>query len=175
MRLLQANGRRWKQILQQLRSIRWRRNSHSPPSSARASLVFTKFCASCGRGLVAAAVICPNCGAAQKGFSTAGGKSKTTAILLAVFLSAWTWVYTSKANSKKFLIALVLWVVEVIIFIIGAQHFSSTFACGQMTSQCSVHPGSASFILVSYLIAFAIWIWAIIDASTESQEFYSNL
>tara|TARA_Y100000310_G_C20480884_1_gene714615 strand:+ start:224 stop:475 length:252 start_codon:yes stop_codon:yes gene_type:complete len=33
---------------------------------------------------------------------TVRGKSKTTAILLAVFLSHWAWVYTYRDNSWKF-------------------------------------------------------------------------
>jgi hypothetical protein len=60
-----------------------------------------KFCGSCGNPLVATAVICPQCG-------TAAGspKSKTTAILLAVFLGFWTWVYTYKTDKVKFWVGL---------------------------------------------------------------------
>jgi hypothetical protein len=146
-----------------------------PPAHAPLGVVFTKFCASCGSGLVSAAVICPSCGAAQKGFNTSGGKSKTTAVLLAVFLSAWTWVYTWKANAKKFWIALGLWVVQIIIVIIGAQQAVSKLTCNQ-TGACAYHTGtSAGIILFAYLISFGIWIWAIVDASTKSQQYYSNL
>jgi hypothetical protein len=124
---------------------------------------------------VAAAVICPSCGAAQKGFNTSGGKSKTTAVLLAVFLSAWTWVYTWKVNSKKFLIALGLWVVQIIIFFVSAGQAASRLTC-TTANECSYQVGhDAGIILLAWLISLGIWIWAIVDASTKSQEFYSNL
>lgn len=145
------------------------------PAPPPPGVVFTKFCASCGSGLVAAAVICPNCGAAQKGFSTSGGKSKTTAVLLAVFLSAWTWVYTWKVNAKKFWIAMGLWVVQIIIFIVGAGQVASKLTCNPTTDACSYHTGSAGILLFAYLISFGIWIWAIVDTSTKSREYYSNL
>ena len=36
------------------------------------------------------------------------GKSKTTAVLLAVFLSQWSWVYTYRDNAWKFWTALAI-------------------------------------------------------------------
>lgn len=61
-----------------------------------------KFCGSCGAPLVATAVICPSCGT-----SVGALKSKTVAVLLAVFLSFWTWIYTYKKDAVKFWIGLV--------------------------------------------------------------------
>ena len=70
----------------------------------------TKFCPSCGNGLVAAAAICPNCGSpAGGGTRTVGAlepKVKSTAILLAVFLGLFTWLYTYKRDATKFWVAL---------------------------------------------------------------------
>jgi hypothetical protein len=143
----------------------------SPPP---AGVVYTKFCASCGNGLVAAAVICPNCGAAQKGFNTSGGKSKTTAVLLAVFLSAWTWVYTWRANSKKFWIALALWIVEVILFSVGAHDAATHLVCNP-GGPCTFQSGFGGVILFAWVIGFGIWLWAVIDASTKSQSYYASL
>lgn len=146
------------------------------PAPARPGVVFTKFCASCGSGLVAAAVICPNCGAAQKGFNASGSKSKTTAVLLAVFLSAWTWVYTWKVNAKKFWIALGLWVVQIIFYVIGVSQAASKLTCSPTTSVCSSHAGSgAGVILVAWVISLGIWIWAIVNTSTKSRAYYAEL
>jgi len=145
------------------------------PAAAPANVTFTKFCSSCGSGLVAAAVICPNCGAAQKGFNSSGGKSKTTAVLLAVFLSAWTWVYTWKVNAKKFWIALGLWVVQIVIIAIAAGNAASKITCNPTTGVCSYHASSgAGIVLIAWLISFGIWIWAIVDVSTKNQSFYAN-
>lgn len=138
-------------------------------------VVYTKFCSSCGNGLVAAAVICPNCGAAQKGFSTSGGKSKTTAVLMAVFLSAWTWVYTWRANKKKFWIAFALWIVGLIITIAAAGSAASHLVCNQAGGGCTIQSSSGGIIVVSWLISFGIWLWAIIDTSTKSQAYYASI
>jgi hypothetical protein len=143
-------------------------------TAAPAGVIYTKFCASCGNGLVAAAVICPSCGAAQKGFNASGGKSKTTAVLMAVFLSAWTWVYTWKVNSKKFLFALCLWVVQIIVSIVGAGEAASKLVC-TTGGACSIRSGSAGIILFAWLIGFGIWVWAIVDASTKSQAYYASI
>lgn len=143
-------------------------------SVAPAGMVFTKFCASCGNGLVAAAVICPQCGAAQKGFNSSGGKSKTTAVVMAVFLSAWTWVYTWKVNAKKFWIAVGLWVIEVILFSVGASEAAVKLTCPPGRA-CSFQNGSSGLVIVAWLIGLGIWLWAIIDASTKSQAFYTSI
>jgi RNA polymerase subunit RPABC4/transcription elongation factor Spt4 len=146
----------------------------SPPTPPPTGLNYTKFCASCGKGLVAAAVICPNCGAAQAGFNSSGGKSKTTAVLMAVFLTAWTWVYTWKVNKKKFLIALGLWVLEIILFSIGASEAASKFVCTP-GGACSFQSGSSGLIIFAWLIGLGIWIWAIVDTSTKSQAYYASI
>jgi hypothetical protein len=143
---------------------------------APAGVTYTKFCASCGNGLVASAVVCPSCGSPQKGFSTTGGKSKTVAVLLAVFLSAWTWVYTFQANAKKFWIAVGLWVLGIIFYAIGvASVVHAGITCDQFNN-CQVRNASGGgTILIGWLIFLAVWLWAIIDAATKNQEFYSNL
>jgi hypothetical protein len=125
---------------------------------------------------VSAAVICPNCGSAQKGFSTSGGKSKTTAVVLAIFLSAWTWVYTWKVNSKKFWIALALWVVQIILYVVGVNEFANRLVCNTQGGGCTFQSGSGGVaVLFAGLIAFGIWLWAVIDASTKSQEYYASI
>jgi hypothetical protein len=125
---------------------------------------------------VAAAVICPNCGSAQKGFGTSGGKSKTTAVLMAVFLSAWTWVYTWKVNSKKFWIAAGLWVVQIILYSVGGSEAATRLVCNQSGGGCAFKSGSGGgLILFGWLIALGIWLWAIIDASTKSQAYYASI
>jgi len=61
------------------------------------------FCKNCGNAIDAKAEICIKCGARVK-----ESKSKTVAILLAIFLSFWTWVYTYKKDCSKFWIGLLI-------------------------------------------------------------------
>ena len=154
----------------------WATPAPVAPSATPPGLIYTKFCGSCGSGLVAAAVICPNCGAAQKGFATSGGKSKTTAVVMAIFLSAWTWVYTWKVNSKKFWIALSLWVVQIILYVVGVNEFANRLVCNTQGGGCTFQNGSGGVaVLFAGLIGFGIWLWAVIDASTKSQAYYASI
>lgn len=51
---------------------------------------------------MATAVTCPQCGTPAGPVQVFTAKSKTTAVLLAVFLSFWTWCYTYKRDAWKF-------------------------------------------------------------------------
>lgn len=142
---------------------------------APAGAVYTKFCASCGNGLVASAVVCPSCGSPQKGFATTGGKSKTTAVLLAVFLSAWTWVYTYSVNAKKFWIAVGLWVLAIIFYAIGISSAATTFTCDPNGTNCNFHSSGGGTILFGWLIAFGVFLWALIDTASKPSEYFSAI
>ena len=69
------------------------------------------FCPSCGEAIKIKAVICPHCGVAASSQFPVSPKSKTAAVLLAVFLGFWTWCYTYKHDAWKFWLNLVLTVV----------------------------------------------------------------
>ena len=71
-----------------------------PKCGARPS-AGTSYCGNCGASITALAEICVKCGARIAPLST-DNRSKTTAVLLAVFLSYWTWLYTYKRNAWKF-------------------------------------------------------------------------
>lgn len=107
-----------------------------------------KYCGACGNGLVATAVVCPNCGAPQpsstSSFGTGVGapKTKTTAILLAIFLSFWTWIYTYKKDMWKFWVGLV-----------------TAIALGIFTAGIG---------------AALVWVWAIVDVAIKPDEYYQN-
>ena len=59
------------------------------------------FCPSCGAVIKREAELCVHCGV-RVGRPAAGRKSKTTAILLAVFFSFFTWLYTYREDGAKF-------------------------------------------------------------------------
>lgn len=64
-----------------------------------------KFCESCGKKIADNANTCPRCGHV---FRTSSPKKRSTAVLLAVFLSFWTWLYTYKEDAWKFWLNLLL-------------------------------------------------------------------
>jgi len=70
------------------------------------------FCPSCGEAVKREAVICVKCGVPLRGASgMARSKDKTVAVILAVFLSFWTWCYTYQKDAWKFWLNLGLSVV----------------------------------------------------------------
>lgn len=84
-----------------------------PPPAAYSAPPITRYCSGCGAGLVATAVTCPSCGTKVTRGGGSGSKSKTTAVLLACFLSFWTWLYTYKKNTWKFWVGLVVGIVGI--------------------------------------------------------------
>ncbi|MHB8191596.1 MAG: hypothetical protein ACYDHP_14510 [Ferrimicrobium sp.] len=84
---------------------------------------------------------CPHCG------SAAGGpvKDKTVAVLLAVFLTFWTWVYTYQQNKVKFWVGLAL----------------------------SIVGGVLTLVAVGFVILLGVWLWAVIDTATKPQSWYT--
>ena len=74
------------------------------------------FCTNCGKALNKNAAVCTYCGVAVKGgvFDKPRiPKDKTVALLLAIFLSFWTWIYTYQKDSWKFWLNLALSIVTI--------------------------------------------------------------
>jgi len=92
-------------------------------------------------------------------------------VLLAVFLSFWTWLYTYKKSNWKFLIGLAVSAGGVILLGVGGamRRNDTTFEC-QAYGHCA-GGGYASF---GFLLVLGIWIWAIIDVSIKSQWWYGT-
>jgi hypothetical protein len=90
---------------------------------------------------MASAIVCPQCGTPQSSPHSKGG-----AILLAVFLTFWTWVYTYKRDAWKFWTGLVLGFVGVV----------------------------TAFILIGFIILFGVWIWAVVDTAIKPEAWYQH-
>ena len=125
-----------------------RPQSDSYPAPNTTAQVITKYCQGCGNGLIGMAVICTKCGSSAVGtYGSLGRKKKTTSILLAVFLSGWTWLYTYDRDKQKF------W-----IFIgAGFAAFILTITAG-----------------IGILIGLGTWIWSIVDVCQKHDSWYSN-
>lgn len=76
------------------------------------------------------------------------GKSKTTAVLLAVFLGQWTWLYTYKKDAWKFWTGLGVYLVGQILIL--------------------------AFYGAGIPLTFGVWLWAVIDVSVKSSYFYDQ-
>lgn len=70
--------------------------------------------------------------------------SKTTAVLLAVFLAPFTWLYTYKTDATKFWVGLSVYILGLIL----------------------------SILVVGVFVCAGIWIWAIVDAARRPDQFY---
>jgi hypothetical protein len=90
---------------------------------------------------MATATMCPTCGTP---LSTP--HSKGAAVLLAIFLSFWTWVYTYKRDAAKFWWGLGLAVLGAI----------------------------TTVILIGFVIIFGVWLWAVIDTGSKSETWYQQ-
>ncbi len=100
-----------------------------------------RFCPSCGRGVVAAAAVCPGCGTAL-----GSPRNKGIAILLAVFLSFWSWLYTYEKNKVKFWWGLAL----------------------------TILGGILTIVLVGFFVLFGVWLWAVVDNATKPERYFST-
>jgi hypothetical protein len=123
-------------------------------------------CSNCGQELTGTPEFCPNCGtkiapeapaapaapATPAQQSTGGRKSKTTSIVLAVFLAFFTWLYTYKKDAKKFWIGLGAWILMFILSI----------ATGMLSG------------LFTWIVSLGIWIWAIVDTAMKKDDWYNS-
>ena len=111
-------------------------------------------------------------------------KSKSTGIILAIFFSFWSWLYTYGKNKFKFWITLILNILFVSVILLVGYIFISTTTEGHpefaeylrgfetLFYSSSVNIPEASYrtigiIILTLAIAgvfkISVWIWAIID------------
>jgi len=96
----------------------------------------SRYCTACGVQILISAGMCTSCGSPVHGGHAAptaqsapqyaqpvpGAKTKTTAILLAVFLGSWAWLYTYKKDAAKFWISTGL---SIILLVFGIGIFTN--------------------------------------------------
>jgi hypothetical protein len=167
----------------------------------------SKFCSNCGTAVAENAGFCASCGTAVGSAAPAAPaapqapaqpiypqptyssppKSKTTAVVLAVFLSWWSWLYTFKRNKAKFFIALSLstlaTIVAIAYLVALTQEATSMYtACvddayynDTDVSACTSYlPSGVGGSFIFYLVSFPLWLWALIDNARRPQSYYQN-
>ncbi|MBA7469327.1 hypothetical protein ES707_04594 [subsurface metagenome] len=117
------------------------------------------YCPECGKIIKKNTVICPHCGIQVKELkttSTFSVKSKAVAVVLAIFFSFFSWLYTYGRNEIKF------WVFSIITSILCFLRFGTDLSEGSIIY--SIFP----------VVTFLIWVYSIIDNSTKSYKFFSD-
>jgi hypothetical protein len=79
-------------------------------------------------------------------------KNKEVALLLAIFLSYWTWLYTAEKDWWKFLVSLVLGIA------LAVLHVKTDLIPTIMLPTINI----------------ALWIWAIVDVAIKKDEWYRS-
>ena len=133
-----------------------------------------KFCSACGSPILETAVICPQCGSPTSKYLNQGPvpvKSKTTAVVLAVFLGIWSWLYTYELNKRKFWVSLIAYLGLCVVTGIRIAFVASQSAQGNYSSDTErVVWGIFAFVwLLSPLV---LSVWSIIDNATKPSSFY---
>jgi hypothetical protein len=147
------------------------------------------FCPECGRTIKRGTTICPHCGVNIKDLFTEkityqtpiyrmeGGitpKNKVVAILLAVFFSFWSWLYTYGKNAKKFWISMG---VNALMFVIILSYSCSIISKAAYYNQDYFDYSSGPIIGLSVfmnLLSLGIWIWALVDNAAKPNSFYEK-
>lgn len=139
------------------------------------------FCGNCGTQYQDGMRFCPRCGAAAAGqpmppvyapppqqapyasypppqpmyggmpYQYSGGKSKTLAVLLAFFLSAWTWLYTFKRDKGKFIGTIILGIILSIAFFVTQSY---------------------AVVVGIYIFYGIVWLWAFFGALFRGSDWY---
>jgi hypothetical protein len=134
------------------------------------------FCSACGSAILETAVICPKCGSPTSKYLNKGPvpvKSKTTAVVLSVFLGIWSWLYTYEVNKRKFWLSLIAYlglcvVVGIRIAFAAYQSAQGNYATATDTEMIFWR----IFAFVWLLSPTGLTVWAIIDNATKPRSFY---
>lgn len=110
------------------------------------------YCSSCGNIVKTEAEICVRCGVRLRRRSSSGEKSKVAAVLLAVFLGFWTWLYTYREDGAKFWVGFGVAFVNVILL----------FATLGL------------WVFVFWIPALGLWIWPVVDTASKNDEWYAS-
>ena len=100
------------------------------------------------------------------------------AVLLAVFLAGWAWLYLYQRCATKFWIFIVSYVATVAVAITVFVSVFNTFAteCNvEVNTTCQPQfPTTLLWIVALSLVQLGFHVWAVIDVSTKSQSWYDN-
>jgi len=151
----------------------------------RIKMETTKFCTGCGNGLIETAVMCPKCGTPVARLRVAGSaalKKRSNAILLAVFLGYWTYLYTFAKDKTKFFIFLVAYSVSsaITMFTISfaiEQGFKRAWCLwdyGYDSTMCEIYEPNYAGTFIGIAMMLGIYIFIIVDRVKKTEDYYAN-
>ncbi len=122
------------------------------PHCGAKPLTAHSFCQNCGAAITPATESCVKCGARVSGTAPQSSKNKTVSVLLAVFLTYWTWLYTYKKDTWKFWVGLGISILNTILFI-----------------------GSFGWWgFIGWIFWVGLWIWSVVDVAVKKGEWYEH-
>ncbi len=135
-----------------------------------------KFCQNCGSTTDPLAEVCVRCGARLAAQAPPPpGRSKLPAVLLAVFLSFWAWLYTYRRNARKFWIGLtahVVWIGLIVWSVARVVVWTGPPNHSELPSEVIV------FLIATYgggaVVGFGVWLWALLDNVLKPDEWYRS-
>jgi uncharacterized membrane protein YvbJ len=130
-----------------------------------------KFCSACGNGLIASAVVCPKCGSPATGVATKGSREKSIAVIMAVFLSSWAYLYTYKYDANKFWISTIAGIAP---FIVSVSAFSVYEISNDYDVYTAANAIGTMFSVVWVIASLAIYVIAIVVTATRQDSQYKN-
>lgn len=169
----------------------------------------SKFCSSCGSALAAGAGFCSSCGGQvltatapvtpqqhvpQQPVPQQPGqfvplapkvKTKTNAILLAVFFGYWAWLYTFKRDKLKFFVGLGVGLVANVVALVSyllnygvqqqlIQCYTRALLNGYDLDLCNGYKTNYVGVWIGVVIAWGVWLWAVIDTARKKNDFFTN-
>jgi hypothetical protein len=140
------------------------------------------FCVACANPLVQTAAFCPKCGTprayipSQEPKTGARQKSKNVAVVLAVFLSYWTWLYSYKQDAEKFFVGLGLSILLgfTSLLILNGVVLANWRGAEFDFIVSAIIPGSpflSTYVITTYSLSVGLWIWAIVSAAKKPSSF----
>jgi len=142
------------------------------------------YCPECGKPIKKNAVICVNCGIQVKEVKTSPvkenadnppEKNKSVAIVLAIFLNFWSWLYTYKKDFKKFWIYLGSSIVLIPVLIVA---YMAMLTDSNITQQLQPTGfGWGLWVFATWSVFFAnlsAFIWALCNSIIRPESFYKN-
>jgi hypothetical protein len=99
-------------------------------------------------------------------------KNKTAAVLLAVFLSFWTWLYTYRREGWKFWVSLALTSASMLVMALATFFIMTSYNNIPLPTD----PFTAWLLawIIAYTIAIGLWVWAIVDTSVKNNDWFNN-
>jgi hypothetical protein len=140
-----------------------------------------KYCEACGNGLIKTAAICPKCGSPTRGYageysvSSISPRKKEVAVILAVFLGPWSWLYTYRQNVIKFWVGLGLVLFNSFLLLSSFAQILYGPAFFPFVSPWWAMGYSAISILWIHTVPnLVIYILSIVDNARKPAEFFSK-